>query len=77
MNTIKIKYSLSTDAPPSLEKGEIAYSEASKTFFIGESDGTVVKLISVSDLTTLNELAENLQFNEHTQAEIDALEQNA
>ncbi len=58
-NVIKIKYSQATDTPPSLERGEIAYSETSKNFFIGESDGAVVKLMGVNDLTKLNGIEAN------------------
>jgi phage-related tail fiber protein len=43
-NVIKIKRSILTPIPASLQEGELAYSEASKGLFIGKSGGNIVQI---------------------------------
>ncbi len=52
-STIQIKYSVSTEVPSSLEIGELAYSEASKTLWIGYDDGSVREIGGEKFITAL------------------------
>jgi len=52
-NTIQIKYSEVTATPPSLERGEPAYSEDSGTLFIGATGNAVTKIGGAADVAKL------------------------
>ena len=64
-NHIQILRSEVTATPPALMAGELAYSEASSTLFIGKGDGTVVSIGGVAFTTKLNTIAENANNYTH------------
>lgn len=57
MAKVKIKFSKTTASPPSLDPGEVAYSEASDTLFIGASSGAIVKIGGNGAFATDTEVA--------------------
>lgn len=58
-NKIQIKRSEVTATPPSLSGGELAYSEVSKTLFVGLGDNTVVSIGGVAFTSKLNGIEAN------------------
>jgi hypothetical protein len=59
----KIKFSQVTATPASLLVGELAYSTASNSFFIGDSTGTPIKIGGSADVTKLAGIQAGAQVN--------------
>ena len=58
-NVVKIKRSTVTATPPSLEEGEMAYSETSGNLFIGLSGGNIAVIGGLTPMTKLAGVANN------------------
>lgn len=61
--SIRILRSTTTATPPSLDEGQLAYSENSGNLFIGESGATVSKIGGKTDATKLAGIESGAQVN--------------
>lgn len=52
-NVLQIKHSAVTPTPPALEFGELAFSQASNTLFVGKADHTVVPIGGLGNFAPL------------------------
>lgn len=63
MNLVQIKRSSTTQTPPLLEDGELAYSSASNNLFIGEAGNVITKIGGKSEVTKLASIEAGAQVN--------------
>ena len=62
-NTIQVKFSAVTSTPTSLAVGELAYSDASDTLFIGDNTGTPVAIGGAAAFTKLSGIEAGAEVN--------------
>ncbi len=62
-NTIQVKFSAVTSTPTSLAVGELAYSDASDTLFIGDNTGTPVAIGGAAAFTKLSGIEAGAEAN--------------
>lgn len=63
-NTIQVKFSAVTSTPTSLAVGELAYSDASDTLFIGDNTGTPVAIGGAAAFTKLAGIEAGAEVND-------------
>lgn len=62
-NTIQVKFSAVTSTPTSLAVGELAYSDASDTLFIGDNTGTPVAIGGAAAFSKLSGIEAGAEVN--------------